>query len=261
MQMEEVAGLGFGVSVLLLTSLAASVFGKGRTVPGAKRGFDALYSWAIVLSAFIGLLVFATKTGASGPVRHATPYYALLIPALLMTGSQVRLVGARWWRWVALGNFALAGLVVILSPARPLWPALTVLRSLGADRSEQRLAQRAWTVYSVYRQRPDAFEPVRRRLPGEANPVGLVTSDDPESALWRPYGSRRILHVCRGDTPEQTRQRGIKYVVVGGEELTQNQKISFQAWLKANDAEVIEPFRLRLRAAREPSDWWVVKLR
>jgi len=260
MQMEEVAGLGFGVSVLLLISLAASLFAKGPAPPEAKRRSEALFSWAIILSTFLGLLVFSTKTGASGPVRHATPYYALLIPALLMSGSQVGLVRARGWRWAAMGNFALAGLVVVLSPARPLWPALTVLRALGADHSEHRLARRAWTVYSVYRERPDAFEPVRRLLPAAANPVGFITSDDPESALWRPYGSRRILHICCADSPEQTRQRGIEYVVASVDELTHNQKVTVEAWLKANDAEVIQRLSLRLRAARGPSDWLVVKL-
>ncbi len=102
---------------------------------------------------------------------------------------------------------------------------------------------------------------MRRQLPGEANPLGFIGSDDPESALWRPFGSRRILHVCRADSPEQTRQRGINYALISVEELTQRHQATVTAWLKANDAEVIERLSLRLRAARGPSEWLLVRRR
>jgi hypothetical protein len=258
MQMEEGAGLGFGVSLLLLISLATSLFAGGHRSLGARR--DPL-STGIILSAFVSLLVFAVKTGNSGPVRLATPYYALLIPAVLVAGSQARVVKTRWWRWAAMGNFALAGLLLILSPARPLWPALTVLHALGADRATQGLKARTWTVYSVYSQRADAFMQVRDLLPRDANPLGFITADDPESALWRPFGSRRILHVCKADRGEQTRQKGIKYVLINVEELTGDRQVTVEQWLKANDAEVLQRLKLRLRAARESSEWLLVKLR
>src|SRR5260221_14729047 len=84
----------------------------------------------------------------------------------------------------------------------------------GAGQSSQPLIRRAWTVYSVYGQRGDAFEPVRTKLPTNANPLGLVTSDDPETSLWRPFGSRSILHVTRTDTAEDLQRLGIQYVLI-----------------------------------------------
>jgi hypothetical protein len=260
MQVEEAAGLGFGVSLLLLISLAASFAHKAGRNP-VRQTSDRLLGWAIVASTWISLLVFTAKTGMSGPVRHAAPYYPLLIPVLLMAGSQARLVRARWWRLAALGSFGLAGFVLVLSPARPLWPALTVCRALGFDRSTHGLGLRAWTVYSVYRQRTDAFQPVRALLPAQANPLGLITSDDPETSLWFPFGSRQIMHVCRGDSPAQTRKRGIGYVLVSVSELTQQHGTTVDAWLRAYDAEVLNRLTLRLRAGAEASDWVLAKLR
>jgi hypothetical protein len=261
MQMEEDAGLGFGVSLLLLGSLIGGLMAKGGR-PAAPGWFSGnLLAWGIILSTLLSLVVFTAKTGMSGPVRHAAPYYALLIPAVLLTGNQVRVVRARLWKWAGVASFGLAGLVVILSPARPLWPALTVLRALGFDHSDQRVAQRTWTVYSVYRQRPDAFAPVRRLLPDQVKRLGFVSSDDPESALWRPYGTRWVLHICAADSPQETQQRGIDYALVSLLELTKNRHMNLEAWLKANDFDVVQRFSLRLRASAEPRDWLLVKRR
>jgi hypothetical protein len=142
-----------------------------------------------------------------------------------------------------------------------LWPAVTILRAFGADHSSLSLVKRAWTVYSVYGARGDAFEQARAVLPADANPLGMVTADDPEAALWQPYGSRRILHVCRDDTPEETRRRGIHYVLVSSIVLSQGWNMSLDEWLARNNAEVVQRLSLELRASRGPTDWFLVRLR
>jgi hypothetical protein len=100
--------------------------------------------------------------------------------------------------------------------------------------------KRAWTVYSVYGARGDAFEQTRAVLPADANPLGMVTRDGPKASLWQPFGSRRILHVCRDDTPEETRRRGIHYVLVSSFVLSQSWNMSLDEWLARNNAEVVQ---------------------
>jgi hypothetical protein len=170
-------------------------------------------------------------------------------------------VRRRWWSFAGAAVFLLAGLLLVVSPARPLWPAVAVLRALGAEHSTRLLGRRAWTVYSVYRSRSDAFAPARALLPPDADPLGVITSDHPETSLWRPFGHRRILHVCHGDTPEETRQRGINYVLVSSTELSNRFRVSIDQWLVQNDGQLLQRLSLDLRASQGPVDWFLVKLR
>ena len=98
-------------------------------------------------------------------------------------------------------------------------------------------------------------------LPAEANPLGLITGDDPEASLWRPFGSRRILHVCGDDTPEEIRRQGIQYVLASSHTLTHNQGVSLNQWLTKNNAELVQRISLDLRAGTGSSDWYLIKLR
>jgi len=190
------------------------------------------------------------------------PFYVLLAaPFLAGTGAHIEVLRKRWWHSACMMVFILAALLIVVCPSRPLWPAVSLLHAAGAGQSSQPLIRRAWTVYSVYGQRGDAFEPVRTKLPTNANPLGLVTSDDPETSLWRPFGSRSILHVTRTDTAEDLQRLGIQYVLISGLVLKDSFNLSLEQWLAQNNAELIERWMLELRAGRGPSEWFLVKRR
>src|SRR5581483_7936284 len=157
--------------------------------------------------------------------------------------------------WAQVG-FALALLLVVISPARPLWPAGWFLKHYGPQLESSRLGSRAMAVYGVYGGRADAFGPVIQALPGDASVLGVVTSDDPETSLWRPFGSRRILHVLAREPAEEIRRRGIKYVLVKVEKLGE----PWDEWLRRVDARVLQTFELKLRAGEKPSQWRLVEL-
>jgi hypothetical protein len=142
-----------------------------------------------------------------------------------------------------------------------LFPVHILLKKIQPHAPDSRLFARVETVYSVYGARGDAFEPARAILPAEANPLGMVTFDDPEATLWQPFGSRRIFHVCRADTPEETRRRGIHYVLISSFVLSQVWNLSLDEWLARNNAEVVQRLSLELRAGRGPTDWFLVRLR
>ena len=261
LQIEEVAGLGFGVCVLLLASFVAGLF-----KPAAS---DRVQAWqrAILAATFVALLAFMAKSGFSAGGRLLTPYYALLAPALLLSRAQEQFVRRRWWKRAATTVFLLAALLVIVQPARPLWPANFVLERLRERNVAPGLVARAAAVYAGYSRRGDAFAPAREALPSDANPLGIITHDDPETSLWRPFGSRRIQHLRVADTNEAIRARQIRYVLISNEKLSMLTGGSAIDWITAHHAEVLKTIPLRLRVTsinktRETTslDWTLVKI-
>ena len=261
MQMEESCGLGFGLSLLLMLTLFNQIRGWPGFSPRHVLRSMGHCSRLVPLGAYAAVVVFMMQTGLHCPGRYLAPFYALLLAPLLAGRVPARMTRKVFWRAASVGVFLLAALLLILSPPRPLWPAVTILRAMGADHSSLPLVKRAWTVYSVYGARGDAFKPVRAILPADASPLGMVTGDDPEATLWQPFGSRRILHVRRDDTPEETRRRGIHYVLVSSIVLSQGWHMSLDEWLARNNAEVVQRLSLELRASRGPTDWFLVRLR
>jgi len=261
MQMEESCGLGFGLSLLLMLILFKQIRCLSGFSPRHVIRSMQHCSLLVPLGAYVAVIVFMMRTGLNCPGRYLAPFYALLLAPLLAGSVPARMTRNVLWRGASAGVFLLAALLLILSPPRPLWPAVTILRASGANHSSLPLVKRAWTVYSVYGARGDAFEPARAILPADANPLGMVTWDDPEASLWQPFGSRRILHVRQDDTPEETRQRGIHYVLVSSFVLSQGWHMSFDEWLARNNAEVVQRLSLELRAGRGATDWFLVRLR
>jgi hypothetical protein len=254
MQAEEDAGLGFGVSMLVLISFLQVKFRRQKkTVEQQKSGS----AWRIFLrwSPAIALLALMTQYGLSVFSRILTPYYALLIPILLADGGHGQLVKKRWWRTVTFAVFSIAAGLLIVSPARPLFPVLKILGKM--PNAPARMVE----VYSVYSERNDAFAPVRAALPPDLKILGLVTFDDPETSLWRPFGSRRIEHVIREDTAAQLKARGIEYILV-------KQDVFFgklldgtpDEWCARMNATIVQKIPLNLRAAVGPLDWYLIRL-
>ena len=262
MPVEEAAGIGFGISILLCIVLWHRVRQwkrpEWRLIMRAAREPTVL----IVSAAWVGALVLMAKSGLSCPARYFAPFYPLMIAPLLVGSTGIGgFYRSPAWRILSSMVFLLAGLLLIVSPPRPLWPAKTVLRTLQAEKSHRPLLRRAWIVYSVYEQRPDAFAPVRAILPREAATLGLITSDDPETSIWRPFGSRRILHICKNDTAETTQRRGIKYFLVSSRVLGQMYNGTLEDWLAENDAYLIARLQLELRAGRAPTEWFLIRRR
>jgi hypothetical protein len=263
MQIEENAGLGFGVCVLLLASVVAAKFEqRKKTAVASKNPGGSTWQTCVRFAPAISFFALITQANLTAIGRIATPYYLLLLPALLAGAGHERLIGKCWWRALVCAVFVAAGGLLIVSPARPLFPVQKLLKKIQPPGPDPRWFTRVKTVYSVYGARTDAFEPARAILPADANPLGLITaSDDPEASLWRPFGSRRILHVCHNDTPDDIRRRGIHYVLVSSVVLSQGWNISLDEWLSRNNAEVVQRLSLKLRAGIGPTDWLLVRLR
>lgn len=207
MPMEELSGLGFGLSWLAILS-GLSVW---RWRPMFRR---TLLDHAILVSPWIGVLAIAALMPATGMTRYALAFYPfLLLPILLQPGFE-GLTRKKWWRWLAGFSIINAALVLIISPVRPLWPAATVFKALADRPNPPALVLRARDVYSTFGNRWDALAPVRDLLPKDARLVGLVSHNDVEASLWRPFGSRRIQHVPVGESIEKLKARNLDYLIV-----------------------------------------------
>ena len=258
MEVEEGAGIGFGVSLMVLATMAGTWFSKRAVARKETAVRDRWFQYAVLLSAWVAILPYMTMAGTSTPARLVLPYYGLMLPLCLrrQTGDWLR--RNRWWQWSGLAVFVIAAGLLVLSPARPLWPAQLVLSKLDVQNSA--ILKRAEAVYSVYHDRPEAFAPARDRLPPDASPLGLISFDYPEASLWKPFGGRRILHVRPEDGPGETVGRGIRYVLVSSETLLTHTSETPEQWLQRNHAEVVWAMPLRLRASREANDWILAKL-
>jgi hypothetical protein len=261
MQMEENAGLGFGVCVLLLASVVAAKFEQRKTnAVVLNNPGGSTWQMCVRFAPAISFFALITQSGLYAIARLSTPYYLLLLPALLAGAGHERLMGKCWWRVLVFAVFVAAAGLLIISPARPLFPVQELLKTIRPLAPNSRLFTRLETVYSVYGARADAFEPVRAVLPADANPLGLITGDDPEASLWQPFGSRRIEHVCPEDTSADLKRQGIEYVLLREEVLKAWFKCSLDDWLKQMNAQVVRKIPLNLRASTGSRDWYLVKL-
>jgi hypothetical protein len=256
LQSEEWAGLGFGISVLLLTILAAHVKRGGKT-----PSFRSLLSIRnlIAIAALGGAIIFMARSGLSAEARYLLPFYIPMTVPLLSLPVAMDLLRSKAWRRLTLAMFFLAAVLVILIPARPLWPALTILGN--ANRNSSSALQRAAVVYSVYRERADVLGPIRQALPANARIIGLLADDYPETALWRPFGTRRVLYIRAKDSPEFTRSRGFEYVVIGPSYYLKQLNMSADDWIRKNHAEIVGEFSIKARAGAPPVRWILVRLK
>ena len=174
MPIEESAGLGLGVLLIILVSVGSAIW-ISRSYPFTSRAaFFGLLSWA-------ALLVYMTKMGSESGARLISPYYPGLLIPLLAFRSQACLTRQRWWKETAVICALTILPALLVNPARPLLPKQTLLGVLEEHHIIQSITPRAKTVYSVYGQRSDQLAMVRNQLPSGATAIGFVgTSNESE---------------------------------------------------------------------------------
>ena len=257
MEIEETAGIGFGITALLIISAVTGL--RVRTFPWSCKT-----DWRLTLlraTPWLALLVFMLKSNLSATARLVSPYYGLVMPLLLIGSGQSLVVRFVWWRRLAGLMLLPAFLLILVSPGRPLWPAEKILSQFGDQQWRHPILKRALTVYSVYGSRSDGFKLVREQLPVDANPLGFLATDETETSLWRPFGDRKILHVKAADTRNQIQKRGIHYILVSMETWDRLGKQPFESWCDEIGAERVATFTPKLRAAKDPWLWHLVRLR
>jgi hypothetical protein len=260
MQIEENGGFGFGPTVFLAASaLVAAVRSRRSFFRFQLNSFDGLLQTGIVLTLWIAALALLTQSRVAPIGRIMAPYYILLLPLLLRAPCQEHLVRKVWWRASAFFVFALAAGLLIISPARPLFPVGHLLAKLQAEHTNLKSLARIEEVYSVYHDRNHAFAPALAVLPPNEKVLGMVTYDDPEAALWQPFGSRQVLCVKPDDTAAWLKARGVQYILARGT-LFGDRFPQFNDWAKRMNAVVVRKIPLNIRAGTGPLEWYLLEL-
>ncbi len=261
MQIEDSAGLGFGVTALFLVTVVAAATRRGGSLwHWPFNSAEDIWKGGIRFLPWISLLALLGQSEVYPIGRILAPYYALLAPFFLAGPVHEQLLRKNWWRAAGLAVFLIAAGLLVVTPPRPLFPVGMFLKKIHAAAGRHPSLTRVETVYAVYRDRNDAFAPARATLPPDLKILGLIAFDTPETSLWRPFGSRRIEHVCAGDTPADLKQRGIEYVLVRTEGLEIWFGCSADDWVRRMNAQVVQKIPLQLLAAKGPRDWYLVKL-
>ncbi len=255
LQWEVNAGLGAGLSWLLL----AGFFGRWRVENKAavEPSVQRRLVWAALV---VAILAYLANMGLSALGRLSAPYYFYILLMLLLPSCQEAVIRRLWWKVLASGTLLLALLMLCLTPPRPLWPAQAVLTEMLKGGHANRIVRLAADTYAVNRARPDAFAPLRAALPDGEKVVGMVTGDDPETSMWRPFGARRIVHVLPADTGAELRRQGVHYILVNPSIFQRSFGRKMEQWLVEINGELFKTIPVTLKGTVGPQDWPIVAL-
>jgi hypothetical protein len=261
---EDWAGVGAGVGGLMIISAlwAVARIRQRHKSPFPITGITPVVRRLALLAPWLALVAYSAKSGMVTPGRLIAPYYPLLLPLLLAGAEQAALVRQRWWQLLAWLVFLVAFPVLIVTPARPLWPAQTILTRLVEAKPDSRLLKRALTTYSVYSIRSDPLPELRAQLPKGLKVLGFLgTPDDLDISFWRPYGARQVDQISQLETAEQIRQRKLQYAIVSGASFDWQgamTNLTFSQWLVQTRAEVLTNTTATITVSAGPQPWYFV---
>lgn len=250
---EATAGLGLAVVLLLLATAIVAPRGALRPVPATVRLAE--------LSIWLGLLAYMLQAGAYEAGRLAMPFYLpLLAPLLRQPGWRV-VVSRRWWRCAAVAALLYTVGILLLSRSRPLLPWEPLLTTMHRLQPARATWPRALAAYQAHERRADLLAPVRAALPPEEKTIGLATQVAKEATLWLPFGSRFVVGVKPEITYEELRRRGLRYIVVEGDE-SGKVRAPFDEWFNrmAHLVTVTETVQIEATLSQRGETWLIVRL-
>jgi hypothetical protein len=134
--------------------------------------------------------------GSEGAPRLLTPYYPVLLFTVLLLAGAKHPVRQRWWRLTTYTVSLVPIVVLIVQPARPLFPVDLLVQCLPKEGAMGSVSSRVTAVYQTYQARADVLAPVRELVPTFVREIGFIgTEDDPEPSLWRPFGQRVVQDI------------------------------------------------------------------
>jgi hypothetical protein len=202
------------------------------------------------------------KMGSEATARLLLPYYPLLILPLLCLPIQACLVRCKLWRlWLVLVALSVLP-AVVLSPARPLWPAQKLSEKWLQTHPDSRLAKRVAAVYSGYGNRNDALAPIREHVPLSAKKIGLVAgSNDAEYSLWRPFGQRVVQCLrTQRDAPGLILPDDVEWIVVHNKEWAYAAGMPLSDWAAQHHAQIVTNIPIVIFVSHGADDWCLLRL-
>jgi hypothetical protein len=261
LQIEEEAGLGLGIvlfaSLFIVEGIRARVADPSLI---SIRNRQALW---VVGAGAIAWLAYMSKMGSEATSRLIAAYYPLLIAGILvMVSLDGRMVRRRAFKWGGLLAMLSAIPLVILCPARPLFPVQAVSNLMAKSHVPVGIIARYNLVYGVYAARSDALKELIASIPPRERVMGLLqTGNDAEVSLWRPFGARKVIEVTPEDSLEEVKARGIHFVAVSQEALTYRYQHMPVAFLTAKwSGSLVAEKSIVLMAHVGPETWYLLTL-
>ena len=260
LQIEEEAGVGLGI-VLFVSLFIVEGIGARFANPSLIIARNSQALWVAGAGA-VALAAYMSKMGSESTSRLIAAYYPLLIAGILiivsLDGRIVRRCAFKWFGCIAMLS---AIPLVILCPARPLFPEQAVSNIMAKNHVSTEIVERYNRVYSVYASRADAFKELIAVIPPNERAIGFLQSgDDPETSLWRPFGTRKVIEVTPEDSMEEVKARGIHFVVVSQEALTYRYHTTVAVLVTKWSGSLVAEKSIILRAHRGPETWYLLSL-
>jgi len=264
---EDWAGVGAGVGWLMLIAALWAVLKFRRHKSAAPdTGISPLVRKLALVCPWVALIAYSAKSGMVTPGRLIAPYYPLLLPLLVVGAEQATLVSRRWWRTLVWLVFIVAFVILIVTPARPLWPAQTILTRAVEAKPDSRFLKRALTTYKVYSMRSDPLPELRASLPKDLKLVGFLgTPDDLDISFWRPYLSRQVAQISASEAADQLRKRKLTHAIVSGAGIEwythDSTNLTLETWLAEARAEVLTNTTTTVTVSAGPKPWYLVRFK
>lgn len=251
MPSEEGAGIGVGITLLVLMSIMGGVFlGFGGIISKKAMIFGTL--------AWVALTVFMAKMGSESIARLIAPYYIVIMIPLLVLRCQGRVIRSRFWNSIAVVCMLMAAVPLLLSPGRPLLPVNFMISYLVNFPSMTGISERMQRVYSVYGSRSDSLTEVRDQLPFGTKTIGFAGSgNESEYSFWKPFPGRQVKDL----KPVEGKIADLKGVdVVLGSEMGLDDRYHMKAseFAARIEGKILWQGKVDTMASREPMMWYVI---
>jgi hypothetical protein len=206
------------------------------------------------------LLLFMAKVETFENARYLAPYYAFLFPTILISAGQNLAVRQRCWQRLALLSMLSAVAVLMVARSRPLFPAVTLTARLKESHPQSKFLTHLWLSYAWLESIGEQRNYFQKDLPPEERVVGYATiAGCSEPGLWLPFGSRRVVRVLAGDTPEQLRALGIHYLLVEDIALAAAQ-MTIEQWGQRYAAQRVDQLEFLEDPYRPPGHLYLMRL-
>jgi hypothetical protein len=203
-----------------------------------------------------------SKMGSEATSRLIAAYYPLLVAGVLVVSSlDGQIVRRRIFKWVGALAMLSAVPLVILSPARPLFPVQVVSSLMLKSHVSPEIIDRYDQVYSVYATRSHAFGEILALIPPGEQTIGLLQAGDEQvAALWRPLGTRNILEVTPADSRNELKAHRIHFVVISQDALTFRYHTDLALLLAKWSGSTVAEKRITLLVRTGPQTWYLVAM-
>jgi hypothetical protein len=256
---SQTAGIGLGICVLILLSICWT-HGKKRMGASVAIVKSDATLWLLRMMPWVLLLIFMAKVGAFENARQLAPYYVFFFPSLLVHSGHMELVWRIWWQRLGCLVVFVTVMLLIAAPYRPLFPAQTILGWLHDKRPDSKLVTSFLFLYSYRADVENSRIYFRKDLPPGSYEVGVADLNSyVEIGLWLPLGQRHVEGILVGDTPEQLRARGLRYVVVG-DSFLKIKKETIGQWMSLQGGELTDQSTHQGRFGTAPGHIYLVHL-